>query len=303
MKKILIFSSLKKGRSILGLSINSWLNLKENDDFLFDILLHDDKFDKESSNFIANELSTDKRIKIIDFNFDLKNDYQGDHHWNITQIDRISHIKNRAIEYSLKNNYDYLFLVDADLVLNPNTLSHLVSLKKHFVFEVFWTLFFNESFHKPNAWDYHSWAYYNEETIIKLSKKGTYEVGGGGACTLLSKEILKKGLNFNRLESLNFNGEDRHFCTRSQALGYPVYVDTHYPAYHIFENYQIEEAKNWYLNGANQSYFYNWLTDSWRDKVINAYKKETSFFSKLKKFQYEVRRSIVKSYKSHFKST
>ena len=299
--KVLLFSSLKKNKSIIDLSINSWLQLKENDSFEYDILLYDDHFDAESTNFIEKELSINNRIKIANFNIDLKDNYQGSHLWNTVQIDKISRIKNEAIQYAINNNYDYLFLVDADLVLNSNTLNHLISLKKHFVFEVFWTLFFNESYHKPNAWDYHSWAYYNEETIVKLSKKGTFEVGGGGACTLLSSEILKKGLNFNRLKSLNFNGEDRHFCTRAQSLGYSVFVDTNYPAYHIFKDSQVEEAKEWFINGANSSFFDNWLTDDWRNKVVKFYQKEKSFFLKLKKFQYEIRRAIKKSYNNNFK--
>ena len=29
-------------------------------------------------------------------------------------------------------------------------------------------------------------------------------------------------------------GEDRHFCIRAAALGLSLYVDTHYPAYHIY---------------------------------------------------------------------
>ena len=301
MYKILLFSSVRKDLETLKVVLPSWFALKKNN-FEVTFAFFDDNDSKLSSEYL-HSYRFNENVEILDFKINIEDNYKGNHKWNLTQIDRISHIKNEAIQYALINNYDYLFLVDADLVLNPNTLSHLVSLKKHFVFEVFWTLFFNESFHKPNAWDYHSWAYYNEETIIKLSKKGTYEVGGGGACTLLSKEILKKGLNFNRLESLNFNGEDRHFCTRAQALGYSVYVDTNYPAYHIFNTLQVEEANNWFINGAKPVFFDNWLTGSWRDKVINSYKKETSFLSKLKKFQYEVRRAIIKSYKSHFKST
>ncbi|WP_417733314.1 hypothetical protein [Rosistilla oblonga] len=300
MKKILLFSSLKKDKVILDLSINSWLQLNENDDFKLDILLYDDNFDTESSDFIVQKVNAHKNIKLINLNIDLKDNYKGDHQWNTIQIDRISKIKNEAIQYAIDNNYDYLFLVDADLVLNPNTLSHLINLNKHFVFEVFWTLFFNEPYYKPNAWDYHSWAYYNEETLIKLAKKGTYEVGGGGACTLLSKEILLKGLNFNRLQSLNFDGEDRHFCTRAQALGYSVFVDTYYPAYHIFNTSQIGEAKDWFINGAKPSFFSNWLTENWSNKVIKFYQKEKCFFSKLKFFQYDIRRSIIKSYNKNF---
>ena len=65
MKKILLFSSLKKNKSILDLSINSWLKLIENDDFKFDVLLYDDNFDSESSDYIEQELSGNEKVKML----------------------------------------------------------------------------------------------------------------------------------------------------------------------------------------------------------------------------------------------
>ena len=48
MKKVLLFSSLKKPKLILEQSINSWINLKVENELKFDILIYDDEFDKES---------------------------------------------------------------------------------------------------------------------------------------------------------------------------------------------------------------------------------------------------------------
>ena len=180
MNKIVLFSSLKKPKNIIDLVISSWIALAKDDNVLVDILVYDDHYDEPSSIFISN-LKEQNKIKVIDFEISIKDNYEGDHKWNNQQIDKISQIKNKAIDYALKNNYDYLFLVDADLVLNSNLLRHLISLNKDFVFEVFWTLFYGENYYKPNAWDFHSWNYHNEETILKLTEKGTYKVGGGGA--------------------------------------------------------------------------------------------------------------------------
>ena len=164
---------------------------------------------------------------------------------------------------------------------------------QHFIFTIFWTLFFGEIIYKPNAWDYHSWSYKNSESILKLAKKGTYKVGGGGACTLLSREILLKGLSFDRLPSLAYQGEDRHFCTRAQALGYDVKVDNHFPAYHIFLNEQCNEAKQWYTDGAQPEFFNKWLDTKWKQNVIKSFeRKDKNFIFKLKRFQYEIRKSF-----------
>lgn len=294
MKKVLLFSSLRKSVSVLQVSIPSWLNLIQ-EDVTLDFLFFDDNEAPDSKNYVQN-YAVQQGVTLANFHIEEKGDYKGQHKWNQKQIDRISEIKNSAIQYALDHNYDYLFLVDADLVLHPYTLAHLISQNKHFIFEVFWTLFFNAKYHKPNAWDYHSWAYYDESTLLKLAKPGVYKIGGGGACTLISKEILSKGLTFSRLPSLNYLGEDRHFCTRAQALGYDTVVDTHYPAYHIFYDHQAEEASTWYAQGAGADFFTKWLNHNWERTVKSAFKKDESFLGKLRSFQYEVR----KSFRKHF---
>jgi len=259
-----------------------------------DYLFYDDNSNKSDSDFLNNFCKKNGWLLLESIKNDSSN-YK-DHNWDVKKIDRVISIKNMAIEYAVKHEYDYLFLVDADLVLHPMTLTHLVNQKEHFIFEVFWTLFFGESYHKPNAWDHHSWAYTGPETILKLTEKGKYIVGGGGACTLLSKEILSKKLSFDRLMSLAYQGEDRHFCTRAQALGYSVMVDTHYPAYHIFKTDQCSEAQKWYDNGADSDFFKIWLDENWKNKVLKSFEvKKKGLLMKLKRFQYEVRRLFIKT--------
>jgi hypothetical protein len=291
MKKILLFSSICKPKSILEIALNSYIKL-EMENFVIDFLFYDDNKEESSSEYLKCFSQTHVNCDIMPKMEIDSSDYE-DHKWNVSQIDRIIDIKNKAIQYALANDYDFLFLVDADLVLHPLTLKHLVQQKKHFIFTVFWTLFFKELIYKPNAWDLHSWFYKGPQTLLNLSKKGTYIVGGGGACTLLSNEILKKGLTFDRLPSLFYQGEDRHFCTRAQALGYDVMVDTHYPAYHIFLDSQCDEARQWYNNGANPDFFKLWLTEEWKIKVINSFEiKDKNLLYKVKRFQYEMRKSF-----------
>lgn len=295
MKKILFFSSVCKPEKVLKVSLPSYLNL-ETDSFELDFLFYDDNKDDESSDFLNAIAKENANVSLMPKVETKENTYK-DHKWNVSQIDRVITIKNKAIDYCLTNDYDALFLVDADLVLHPNTLKHLITLKLNFVFEIFWTTFFRESIHKPNAWDKHSWAYEGPDTLFKLTQKGTYEVGGGGACTLLSKKIMESGVNFSRLKSLPYQGEDRHICTRAQAKGYPVMVDTHYPAYHIFLNEQAEEAKQWYLNGAKPEFFNQWLNEKWEKLVKNTFiKPKMNFFMKLKRFQYVVRKNFSRTF-------
>ena len=87
----------------------------------------------------------------------------------------------------------------------------------------------------------------HEDFINNLRKPGIYEVGGLGACTLISKKAIKAGVNFKEIRNISFWGEDRHFCIRAQALGFDLFVNTHYPAYHIYREADLVGV-NSYIN-------------------------------------------------------
>lgn len=295
MKKILLFSPLCKPKEVLKVSLPSYLKLNS-EGFTYDILLYDDNNIEDSKKYTDNFIEEHENVSLLPNIFNENSAYEK-HNWNVSLIDRISTIKNKALEYALKNGYDYIFLVDADLVLNPNTLMSLVKAQKHFIFEVFWTMFTNAHYYKPNAWDYHSWVYDSPESIIKLKEPDVYEVGAGGACTLVSRELLEKGLNFNRLSNMRFPGEDRHFCTRVQALNEKVFIDSHYPAFHIHNVNLADEAKQWYNAGAKPNFFQSWLTPKWEKDVRKNFEEPKTKLGRLKKGFYLARRAYLNYFK------
>ena len=76
--------------------------------------------------------------------------------------------------------------------------------------------------------------------LNQLKRPGIYEVGGLGACTLISRKAIKLGVSFSQIPNLSFWGEDRHFCIRAAALGLKLYVNTRYPAYHIYRESDLK---------------------------------------------------------------
>jgi hypothetical protein len=158
---------------------------------------------------------------------------------------KLADYKERILEYARKNNYDYLFLVDSKIVLHPKTLNQLISAKKDIVANVFWTT--TDAEPTPQVWlsDAHnqceigvSETVSNEERtrrekefFARLKTPGVHQVGGLGACTLISKNALDKGVSYQRLKNVSFYSEDAHFCLRAEALDIPLFVDTHYPVY------------------------------------------------------------------------
>ncbi len=285
--RVLLFTTIRKPPAVLRLFLESVAAI-DTPGFELTCLFYDDNHDRTSSEMLAAHLeATPSAARMAPL--ELEDAYEGDHRWNPRQIRRIAEIKNRALQAALERGVEHVFLLDADVIVNPALLAHLRAREQHVVAGVFWTLFFGEAFHKPNAWDRHSWAYDGAESILRLREPGTHAVGGTGACMLVSRAALEAGVSFDAIANLPFPGEDRHFCTRALVLGFPLLLDTHYPSFHVFSDEQVAECEAWLRAGAAPAYFDRWLDEGWEDRVRAAF-REKSFVGKLRSFVYQVRR-------------
>lgn len=163
------------------------------------------------------------------------------HHWQWENIYRIIRIKNKIIDFAIARNYDYLFFVDSDLVLHPKTLTTLLEAKKDICAEVFWTQWTPQDIRSPNAWDYNSYELKHANRLLEWNEPGLYQVGMTGACTLIRKGVLEKGVDFTMIPNLTFWGEDRHFCIRAAVHGFEIWLDTHYPATHLYRESEYQK--------------------------------------------------------------
>lgn len=216
-----------------------------------DYMFVDDNIDSKSSQMLA-EFKRENSSTII-----INGKKQGmylrtneSHKWNDSLMLKVANYKNSIIQYAIDNNYDYLFFVDSDLVLHPNLIEHLKKSNKEIVSEIFWSQWHSNLPFQPNVWMFDEYDLVPKEPGEKLTEKekgirqdkflnmlktpGLYEVGGLGACTLISRSALLKGVSFESIKNLIIWGEDRFFCVRAAVLGIELYVDTHYPAYHIY---------------------------------------------------------------------
>jgi glycosyltransferase involved in cell wall biosynthesis len=259
MNRILIASPIKQVPAILKLFLESLDELVINEfevDFYFvdnneeqesiDLL---DQFQQKHSNTIIVKNSSTESYQ--------KNEYT--HYWNDELVDKVAQMKDAIIEYALEASYDGLFLVDSDLVLSPDTLSRLEGEEKDIISNIFWTRWQPGTEPLPQVWMMDEYSFSSipskkdEELaqkeaaffLEKLKVPGVYEVGGLGACTLISRKALEQGVSFKRLPNVSFWGEDRHFCIRAAALGFSMYVDTHQPAYHIYRESDLEGVENY----------------------------------------------------------
>lgn len=168
------------------------------------------------------------------------------HYWTNNLVTRVAGLKNGIIAYAREKSFDYLFLLDSDLLIDENLISHLIDQKKEIISEIFWTSWQPDTVPLPNVWQYDIYEMAHpalaaeirevkrREFLDQLSIPGVYQVGGLGACTLISARALKAGVGFSPIKNISFWGEDRWFCIRAAVLGLELFVDTHYPAKHLY---------------------------------------------------------------------
>lgn len=180
------------------------------------------------------------------------------HNWNQNKISKVAAYKDGMIEHARTEGFDYLFLIDSDILLEPCTVQHLMDTSKEIIAEIFWTRWAETSMEQPQVWlkdFYTQYESFHGERLEKdemtrrmhafytmLREPGVYKVGGLGACTLIARSALEKDISFRTVDNLSFWGEDRHFCVRARVLDIELYVDTHHPAFHVYRFAEMERG-------------------------------------------------------------
>ncbi|MGB7604385.1 MAG: glycosyltransferase [Lutisporaceae bacterium] len=260
-KRVLVGSPVYQKPEILDEFLKSLKNLNR-DTISIDYMFVDDNIDENSSKLLA-EFEREESTVII-----LPGKEQGSylcddksHHWDDDLMLKVANYKNSIIKYTIENNYDYLFFVDSDLVLHPNLIEHLKTANKDIISEIFWSQWHNDRPFEPNVWLFDEYDLVPKRLGEKLSEEetdirqtgflnqlripGLYEVGGLGACTLISRAALVEGVSFKPIKNLTIHGEDRFFCIRAAVLGIDLFVDTHYPAYHIYREQDLAGVQDY----------------------------------------------------------
>lgn len=228
----------------------------------------DDNDDDASSQMLRAFSCGEAVITVVaasDIVLDLsENSYSG-HNWDYDLIERVADMKNHIIDIARAWNYSHLFFIDSDIVLHPQSLKQLLSDEKDIVANIFWTRFSIWDALHPQVWQMDQRALYNPrdrktkkrayktakeiEFVESFKEKGVFRVGGLGACTLISRRVLEAGVNFSSLYNISFWGEDRSFCIRAVAAGFELFIDTWYPAYHIYRMSDLDGVEAFKKNG------------------------------------------------------
>lgn len=272
VKKVAISSAIRKDNDIVReflISLKELNKTKVKVSYCF----IDDNSDEKSSEYIREFKDSVDDVTILEVKDKeyYKNSFIGDHQWSDGMINKIAYYKNEIIKWFLQGDGEYLFFVDSDLILHKETLITLLESDKDIISNIFWTAWGADGIEHPQVWqvDFYTMFKANmlrritpkeaeaeaNEFLAKLRVGGVYKVGGLGACTLIKREPLEKGVDFSPIYNVSFWGEDRHFCIRAVAYGYELFVNTYHPSLHIYRKSDLEKIndfKNEIYNGSNK---------------------------------------------------
>lgn len=172
--------------------------------------------------------------------------------------------RESLVKYAIENNYDYILMIDSDMVLPLNTIVNLLNLVENKGYDLATGLIFKRS--HPFQPCFYIKARIKEdkgkfipllEGIIKWDKGEVYNIEACGlACCMIKVEALKS------LETPMFYpfpdiGEDITFCIKFRQKGFKLALDTnldigHLSTFPIDSRYQQEALSAWMNDPSNQ---------------------------------------------------
>ena len=162
-------------------------------------------------------------------------------HWAVTEDSVVYHARNMFVERAVNDGYDYIFMVDADMVLPEDTLVKLVNankeivsgmcFKRRFPFEPASLKICRVVEGKPVFENVKDWT---PSQMIEVE-------GVGSACIMIMTKVFETLGDIGWYNpTLDFS-EDYSFCMRAREAGYKIYIDTSLVAGHIGEQVVYEE--------------------------------------------------------------
>ncbi len=93
------------------------------------------------------------------------------HYWDTEVIWKVAAFKDKMISAAIARRYDYLFLIDSDLLMHPKTIDKLISDNKEIVSTIFWTRWFPSKPLRPQVWLSDHFKQYESGVLEELSNE------------------------------------------------------------------------------------------------------------------------------------
>jgi hypothetical protein len=150
--------------------------------------------------------------------------------WNGARLRLMGRVRDEMRRAALTGEYDYLFMVDSDMILGPGTLDHMLFHCRDIVAGLVWTKY--KAWTKrvwPNVWringnkpDTAPHVAPDDELLVRINVGGLHQVEVTGGCYLISRHALER-TSFAPLPDTA--SEDLCFAKSAKAAGLPIYLD------------------------------------------------------------------------------
>lgn len=178
---------------------------------------------------------------------DFTDEHPISHQWTEGAMNRVGALKTHLMRLCVEGQYDYLWLVDSDLVLDRTTLASLLGANRAVTAAVYWTRWNAGDPHLcagPQVWlkpPYQLALPHYPETEFRRTlavDRQLERVGGLGACTLIARSVIEKGVGFGKPPGFPagglMDGEDRHFCEWARRLHVDLWADAWPDIFHCY---------------------------------------------------------------------
>jgi hypothetical protein len=255
---VVVGTSLRKPKPILEAYLTSlaWQVPPRNVQFLYAFI--DDGLDAEAralvEQFVAERggiLQPSGAVPTADFS----DHHPVTHQWSDTAMQRVGANKDWLLGFARANRADAIWLCDADLIMDPMTFADLWSIPEQIVCGVYYTRWQktpseqNPVHAGPQVWQSHPYTLSGNgmdewELRRRLVNRQIVHVYGQGACTLIRKDALLRGVSFAPVPGNNgpglMQGEDRHFCLRAEQLHLKMVASGWADIFHVYHRPEDE---------------------------------------------------------------
>ena len=180
---------------------------------------------------------------------------EGRKFWKDENFYTISKMRTKLLEKAREENYDYLFMVDSDVLLHPKLLQLLINDNKDIVSSLSWTKPDTNTKIEAPCGPYEGWKMYDDVEFAKIP--GLYKIGWTGRCTLISSKIFNnKNISYYPVQGVAYSGEDYAFCLRCYCNipNIEICIETRLPSRHLYNKKEYNrwiKEKNKFLQEIN----------------------------------------------------
>jgi len=145
--------------------------------------------------------------------------------WDKRRIRKVGEWREELRLSAISGDYDYLFMVDSDLILGEDTLGLLLKEQKDFISGVVWTKFRpNKNWKWVNVFDINGTTWANIDSGFRNRLRGdggVHQAQMTGACSLISRNILGR-VSYAVIPGVV--GEDLCLAIRARDANIPLYA-------------------------------------------------------------------------------